>query len=92
MLGANFFFGYDRGEGFYSIPFFCDDVLHPKPVIAYPLVMTNGLLLKPWPSRNSGFSHSKWWIFQVRYVTNYQIFHRFLLTFTRPGNFRLLLN
>ena len=29
MLDA-IFFGYDRGERFYSIPFFCDDVLHPN--------------------------------------------------------------
>ena len=30
---------------------------HRKSAVDYPLVMTNSLLLKPWPSRISGFTH-----------------------------------
>ena len=39
---------------------------------AYPLVNVYGLRTGKWPSRNSGLTHEKWWIFPVRYVNVYQ--------------------
>ena len=40
----------------------------------YPLVNVYSLRHRKWPSRNTWFSHQKWWIFPL-----------FFVTFTRPG-------
>jgi len=54
-----------------------ESAIYPKKYPTdYPLVNVNRKLLKPWPSRNSGFTmiypFIAWWIFPVRYVTVYQ--------------------
>ena len=46
-----------------------------------PSGYVNSLLLKPWPSRNSGFSHIFHGDVPVRYVTVYQA--GYLLFFTK---------